>query len=188
MSSYQRFGVGCLAIFYIPFLVLAPMEFFFRGTPLSVPFALIWIAFSSYHYYFFSMWFIRVRIAQQGGVDEQDTIIHVRGDFAIQIISEQQAINEAERRRQALEDANRIILTLPAASLEEREKQGSCSICLEELSDEVEEDGFVVLGCKHVFHSSCIKTWIQTQGRRANCPLCGNSIYGEESTPLLQYP
>eukprot|EP01025_Chloroclados_australasicus_P062692 TRINITY_DN8237_c2_g1_i1.p1 TRINITY_DN8237_c2_g1~~TRINITY_DN8237_c2_g1_i1.p1 ORF type:complete len:362 (-),score=27.45 TRINITY_DN8237_c2_g1_i1:282-1367(-) len=195
MTPYQRFGIGCLALFYIPFLIIAPMEFFFRGTPISVPFALIWIAFSSYHYYFFSVWFLRVRVLQTDNQPFEQQI----GDIVIQVpresinvarvVSIREQLLQEERERQIAMDANRIMQSLQQASLQDCEKQGNCGICLDELLDRntgsnqnVNGDS-VQLPCQHVFHGICIKRWIQVKGGRVACPLCGTPIYYRQTQP-----
>lgn len=45
-----------------------------------------------------------------------------------------------------------------------------CSICLVDFED---EDDFIDLECKHVFHESCLKEWVV---RKRDCPNCREKI------------
>ncbi|CAH2037786.1 unnamed protein product [Thlaspi arvense] len=49
---------------------------------------------------------------------------------------------------------------------EDKERGGSCAICLEEWS---EGDVAAEMPCKHKFHSKCVEEWL---GVHATCPLC----------------
>nr|GLL24237.1 probable E3 ubiquitin-protein ligase XERICO [Ipomoea trifida]GMC81695.1 probable E3 ubiquitin-protein ligase XERICO [Ipomoea batatas] len=61
-----------------------------------------------------------------------------------------------------------------------RETGEECLVCLEELFDEEDGDGWVYkLVCGHAFHVVCMETWV----RHCNlsCPLCRANV-----VPLLQ--
>lgn len=45
----------------------------------------------------------------------------------------------------------------------------TCSICLEEFSQEKE---IIILDCKHIYHNDCIIEWIY---KDTSCPLCRSS-------------
>ena len=45
----------------------------------------------------------------------------------------------------------------------------TCSICLEDFSDEKE---ILILDCKHIYHNECIIEWIY---KDTSCPLCRSS-------------
>ena len=45
-----------------------------------------------------------------------------------------------------------------------------CSICLVDFED---EDDYVDLKCKHVFHETCLKEWVV---RKMDCPNCREKI------------
>jgi len=62
----------------------------------------------------------------------------------------------------------------------------SCSICLEDLSQE-EEGLFILPGCHHVFHKCCIEPWLATNG---GCPCCRKKQppqFGEGSSFYLRF-
>lgn len=44
-----------------------------------------------------------------------------------------------------------------------------CPICQEHIEDNIRIDGF---RCRHLFHESCLKSWIDTKGKDATCPTC----------------
>lgn len=48
----------------------------------------------------------------------------------------------------------------------------SCIICLDEIT---ESDKISRLGCKHMFHQSCINEWYQN-GDNDTCPICRTDI------------
>jgi hypothetical protein len=46
----------------------------------------------------------------------------------------------------------------------------ACNICLEEYTEKDGEEGIVRrLPCKHMFHNSCVTTWLDNS---TNCPTC----------------
>jgi hypothetical protein len=47
-----------------------------------------------------------------------------------------------------------------------QEEQSQCSICMEQFT---EGEQLVSLRCKHLYHESCVRQWLQ---RRGNCPNC----------------
>ncbi|ESQ35395.1 hypothetical protein EUTSA_v10009557mg [Eutrema salsugineum] len=57
---------------------------------------------------------------------------------------------------------------------EDKEKEGSCAICLEEWS---EGDVAAEMPCKHKFHSKCVEKWLAVH---ATCPLCRYEMPVEE--------
>ena len=61
------------------------------------------------------------------------------------------------------------------------ECSGACSVCLEEMEDEV----CVRLPCAHCFHRACVKPWLLTHD---SCPLCRDSLNNrfEQSKPGFQ--
>jgi hypothetical protein len=50
-----------------------------------------------------------------------------------------------------------------------------CSICFEELGDDV-----VTTECNHLFHRQCIRNWLR---EHSSCPLC-RSVIGQEHTNI----
>ena len=47
---------------------------------------------------------------------------------------------------------------------------GTCSVCMESLTNQpVDTEGLIQLPCKHTFHASCIKKWLNTNN---SCPIC----------------
>lgn len=44
-----------------------------------------------------------------------------------------------------------------------------CAICQEKIEDNKRIDSF---RCKHLFHDTCLKSWVETKGREATCPTC----------------
>eukprot|EP01025_Chloroclados_australasicus_P022580 TRINITY_DN2320_c0_g1_i1.p1 TRINITY_DN2320_c0_g1~~TRINITY_DN2320_c0_g1_i1.p1 ORF type:complete len:454 (-),score=-0.48 TRINITY_DN2320_c0_g1_i1:384-1604(-) len=86
-------------------------------------------------------------------------------------------------------DYDGIIQSLPSANTIDRERQGTCAICLEELTEMVEEgDRTIVLPCNHIFHKNCIKKWMCRQGESAKCPLCAIVISQDSLTQPLLFP
>lgn len=57
---------------------------------------------------------------------------------------------------------------------DERRELGDCSVCQEELKDVRKEVSRI--RCGHVYHKSCILTWVQM---RNSCPLCRREIVFE---------
>jgi len=53
----------------------------------------------------------------------------------------------------------------------------SCSICLDNY---VDGDILRRLPCEHVFHESCVDTWLRLNG---HCPLCKRRVDGKEDPP-----
>lgn len=60
----------------------------------------------------------------------------------------------------------------------ETTKDDKCPICFEHLST-IEK---VSLKCKHIFHNSCIKTWLQTN---SVCPICRVYTIMDDDYPPL---
>ena len=50
-------------------------------------------------------------------------------------------------------------------------KDNCCSICLHNI--EVDDREIILKKCKHVFHSTCIKSWFKV---KSFCPLCKEKI------------
>ena len=77
------------------------------------------------------------------------------------------------RRGLTLTELNRI----PEMNFEEIQSQrttdnaGTCAICLNEF--EMNDQVMVMPGCRHVFHSICIRQWLDLQ---RVCPFCRNNI------------
>eukprot|EP00915_Cephaloidophora_sp_WS-2016_P008153 GHVH01011280.1.p1 GENE.GHVH01011280.1~~GHVH01011280.1.p1 ORF type:complete len:556 (+),score=63.55 GHVH01011280.1:13-1680(+) len=59
----------------------------------------------------------------------------------------------------------------PKATLEDVDRQDTCIVCRETLY--VDSGDPVELGCSHVFHYSCLKSWYTQQ---QNCPICRSEI------------
>jgi hypothetical protein len=69
-----------------------------------------------------------------------------------------------------IKDYTFIVIAVPFLFLKDRSKCESCAICLdgfEEFSDTI------LMHCNHVYHSECIKGWIQ---QHRKCPLCMRNI------------
>ncbi|KAJ4902923.1 hypothetical protein Rs2_16874 [Raphanus sativus] len=58
--------------------------------------------------------------------------------------------------------------------------EGSCAICLEEMSEESEQALCQPPGCVHMFHEDCLTHWLD---RHDSCPLCRQS-----TNPLTNEP
>ena len=54
----------------------------------------------------------------------------------------------------------------------EGDKAASCTVCIESFSP---GEKVVTLACSHVFHSSCIKTWLASH---STCPNCKADAFG----------
>jgi hypothetical protein len=53
----------------------------------------------------------------------------------------------------------------------------TCVICMEEIDNPTENRECVQLGCRHCFHITCIRQWINTDGRHPPvCPTCRTLI------------
>ncbi len=66
-----------------------------------------------------------------------------------------------------------------------------CSICLDTMwalrgeqneGDEVVSGGITRLGCRHAFHTDCIKNWLR---EKRDCPLCRNLTLLKDEYPAL---
>ena len=57
-----------------------------------------------------------------------------------------------------------------------KEEKDICPICI--LNYEIKEE-LIILGCKHVFHSSCIQEWIKLN---STCPICRCGVQTKENT------
>ena len=53
-------------------------------------------------------------------------------------------------------------------------KNDECTICFNELETDTR-----ILTCGHIFHTSCINTWIKI---KSNCPICRKIIYSSDVT------
>ncbi|CAN8308335.1 unnamed protein product [Cochlearia groenlandica] len=69
----------------------------------------------------------------------------------------------------------RLILLGKKISGGEEETREPCSICLDDISCSDTKHGFPTkMECSHVFHSRCLKEWLQ---RKNTCPLCRCVLY-----------
>ena len=75
------------------------------------------------------------------------------------------------------------------------ETRAECSICFEELRDEVEGSAAVIVAvdidgaCGHAFHKTCLKRWFDQQVRWAgtlSCPLCKQPFLDRKIDALYQ--
>lgn len=69
-------------------------------------------------------------------------------------------------------EINRIMQYLPSSVLNERKEgdNNTCIICLGEFNV---GDSVTTLPCVHIFHTECIKSWLQSKN---NCPVCQYEI------------
>ena len=77
-------------------------------------------------------------------------------------------------------DLNRIMELLPSTILKEK-KEGENNECVVCLSPFEVGDSITTLPCVHIFHTDCIKSWLESNN---SCPICKfeitlNSIMGE---------
>jgi hypothetical protein len=49
--------------------------------------------------------------------------------------------------------------------------QDDCAICLENISN---DNGITVSRCKHIYHKTCLSTWVE---QSSSCPLCRQQIF-----------
>jgi hypothetical protein len=71
-----------------------------------------------------------------------------------------------------LEDAITNVTTDSILNSNDIDKDIKCSICLDDLCEEIQESNdkkIVKTTCNHYFHRSCITTWLR---EHRNCPLC----------------
>ena len=59
--------------------------------------------------------------------------------------------------------------------LEERRRNDTCCICLEQF---VEKSELVELHCHHTYHNNCIRKWLLDKCM-SKCPLCNHQLYSE---------
>lgn len=64
------------------------------------------------------------------------------------------------------------LVPLEAEEPEDTKEEAECLICQEEMSKERVSQ----LSCGHIFHKSCISSWLQ---RKASCPTCRKAITEE---------
>lgn len=64
-------------------------------------------------------------------------------------------------------DIDRPILIIDSIHYNENINQKTCSICLEEYK---KNDKVFFTKCNHLFHSECIRSWLNINNR--TCPLC----------------
>ncbi len=61
------------------------------------------------------------------------------------------------------------------ASVDSGEASGPvCTICLEEFAA---GDKTMTLPCFHFYHDTCIRDWLQKQGRHVGCPVCKTPVF-----------
>ena len=76
--------------------------------------------------------------------------------------------------------SNEFIDSIPSYIHTSTDSQTGCSICLELLND---GDEITSLSCDHVFHKTCLVTWL----RRSNaCPLCRTQVDTSNDTNVQQ--
>lgn len=63
----------------------------------------------------------------------------------------------------------------------EIEQDEACAICFSNLENNKEEEKYILLPCKHVFHSQCIKEYLKDYNH--HCPICREEC--GESAPKL---
>jgi hypothetical protein len=73
-------------------------------------------------------------------------------------------VGEADRVEGAKE--KKLIENLTHKTVTKVQADRSCSICM---ADYKKKDKVVFLGCKHHFHSDCVKPWFE---KAHNCPVC----------------
>ncbi|XWS35317.1 hypothetical protein CRYUN_Cryun21dG0115500 [Craigia yunnanensis] len=77
--------------------------------------------------------------------------------------------NNPEATREAV---TRLVSEMPKVD----NATGSCSICIQSLSESVSELGDAKqVSCGHVYHEKCITDWLLT-GRSSSCPMCRSDI------------
>ena len=62
--------------------------------------------------------------------------------------------------------------------------EGECCICCNDYNTDVDVSK---LKCNHIFHNTCIKTWLSTSG---TCPICRNNVFecdNCDGTGIIRY-
>jgi hypothetical protein len=111
----------------------------------------------------------------QNSINNQAIIDRVRGEIEDQIqhnnleselsISLEEYLNEDAPTNPEL-----VFKTIQKLTLCTNKNPIDCSICLDKVESNVE---IYKLKCKHVFHKSCIETWLK---EKLSCPVCRKDI------------
>lgn len=101
---------------------------------------------------------------------------------------------EANRQLQLLREQNggklsglsvHDIFQTVRKNLEHETETKDCAICMEEMVNTSSATLRVLEPCKHMFHSVCIKKWLDT-GKSGNlCPMCRNYVAKDDEYPEL---
>lgn len=102
--------------------------------------------------------------------EERSSVPVESGEWRGIVVEERVILEEAPVRRMAAESA-RERLEMEKLDGFERAELGDCCVCYEELNGGREK--LSTIRCGHVYHTSCILTWVQ---RSNSCPLCRREI------------
>lgn len=110
--------------------------------------------------------------------------------FQPQNVSNQPSSSGLSESAVDLEDSS--IETAIEMSLREenapQQQSFSCPICMEDFSENTDR---IALQCTHVFHASCIRTWMeqctQDSGQTPHCPVCKHEIDEEFQQGIENY-
>jgi len=82
------------------------------------------------------------------------------------IIMYQDAINDLSTNHASNDDSSLVLLKTMHFKRRREDETTTCVICLENVKN---RQYVADLRCRHIFHASCLKTWVQY---KSECPIC----------------
>lgn len=105
-----------------------------------------------------------------------DNVVH--GPIDLEAFDLDEVLAAAEESRRRFAASKGFVSKLPAVEAGETAEDEVCSVCMEGFKEQQKwcdyGDGNKRVPCGHVFHASCITTWISHCN---SCPLCRSYIF-----------
>ena len=128
------------------------------------------------------------RMKREMDVDQSDVSLHDLAEKSHSSVKPERRCDSLPPRPCERENVNRQNMSEGNSRLTARSRlrgpsanaantRNTCSVCLSDLRRE----NAVTLPCGHVFHESCISTWL---ARRPTCPECRNNVNDDTSFVL----
>ncbi|KMT01600.1 hypothetical protein BVRB_9g215960 [Beta vulgaris subsp. vulgaris] len=115
---------------------------------------------------------VQIDVGPEYEYDEYDEYI----DMTNMDMDPQEPIETDEEKKARAKEAETFLRTNKIIRLTKVDTDCSCSICFEEFDKSYNNDEQEVasLDCSHIFHESCLISWILE--RKSSCPLCRSNF------------